>query len=69
MWQLQHWNDGKDCTNFVSQAVNANGNRVVLKTSHTWTVVENFYTYWSSRVPTYETYSLKALEGNVGDVI
>ncbi|MCU4813888.1 MULTISPECIES: amidase domain-containing protein [Bacillus cereus group] len=32
MWQLQHWNDGEDCTNFVSQAVNANGNRVVLKT-------------------------------------
>lgn len=95
---------GGDCTNFVSQAVNAggkgmnkasnisftspdllpgntywysvfmpnaNGNRVVHKASHTWTVVENFYTYWSSRVPTYETYSPKALEGNanVGDVI
>uniref|UniRef100_UPI00402AEF91 amidase domain-containing protein n=1 Tax=Bacillus sp. DX2.2 TaxID=3073452 RepID=UPI00402AEF91 len=95
---------GGDCTNFVSQAVNAGGkgmnklnnisfstadllpgntywysvvvpnatgNRSVFKASHTWTVVENFYNYWSSRVPTYETYSPKALEGNanVGDVI
>ncbi|SFD70290.1 Putative amidase domain-containing protein [Bacillus sp. 491mf] len=51
---------------------NGNGNRMNFKATQSWTVVEGFYTYWTSRgVSSYETYSPKALEGvaNVGDVI